>query len=92
MFKLLKILGLIEPVQYALRYRKNLGYLIYIIIQDNPDITVSEIIEKTGKVQSLVSDVLGKLREADLISKNKRGKFVHYTITDNIKNIETYIK
>src|ERR1700730_10663974 len=44
--------------------------------------TVSEIVQATGLAQSNVSNHLGCLYECGLVSREQRGRYVHYRLSD----------
>jgi len=44
--------------------------------------TVSEIVELTGLSQPNVSNHLACLRECGLVTREQRGKFIHYELAD----------
>ena len=46
--------------------------------------TVSEICEAIGARQSLVSQHLIRLRQDKLVVAERRGQFVHYSMTDDV--------
>jgi ArsR family transcriptional regulator len=48
---------------------------------------VCEIMEHLAYSQSLISHHLKDLKEADIVSDEKRGLYVYYTLTDKGKNI-----
>lgn len=48
---------------------------------------VCNIIENIGLSQSLVSHHLKKLKEAGLVKDNKKGLWVHYSLTEKGKKI-----
>ncbi|CAJ1178582.1 transcriptional regulator [Fructilactobacillus sanfranciscensis] len=54
--------------------------LLYLL--ESNEMTVNEIAEKLDLAQSVVSHQLAILREHQLISFNKKGKYVSYTLDD----------
>ena len=48
---------------------------------------VCELMEASNLSQSLISHHLKDLKEANLVSRKKVGKWVHYTLTDEGKRI-----
>lgn len=53
--------------------------------------SVSEIVKCTGLSQSLVSFHLRTLREANIVTTERKGPFIHYSLSDSKIN-ETLLK
>jgi ArsR family transcriptional regulator, arsenate/arsenite/antimonite-responsive transcriptional repressor len=76
-----------EDDQNYLRFAENFGkgisnairFKILILLSKNP-MTVSELVEKTGALQSTVSQHLLVLKNGQLITSEKKGQYVYYAL------------
>ncbi len=63
------------------------------LIEKNGKMTVSEIYAKLKLEQSVASQQLAILRNAGILSTEREGKYIHYSINvDRIKNIQSFIE
>lgn len=53
-------------------------------LKENGSMSVSDICNATGKEQSLISHHMGCLRNCGLVNSEKNGKFVIYSIKNNL--------
>lgn len=56
-------------------------------ILKNSELCVCELMKETKLSQSLISHHLKDLKDANLVSDRKEGKWVHYSLTDEGKRI-----
>lgn len=62
------------------------------IIEDKPNITVTEIYNKLKIEQSVASQHLAILRNSDIVTTTRDGKFIKYNVNQNrIKDIEAFV-
>ncbi len=64
---------------------------IMFALEQNGQMTVTEIYVKLRLPQSVVSQHLGVLRKAGIVQTNKRGKFIHYSLNENRLNQLSYL-
>jgi DNA-binding transcriptional ArsR family regulator len=62
------------------------------IIEDKPNITVTEIYNKLKIEQSVASQHLAILRNSDIVTTTRDGKFIKYNVNhDRINDIEAFV-
>ena len=72
--ELKKAVNVLRALNHKLRYQ------IMKVIDDNKNITVTEIYVKLKIEQSVASQHLAILRNSDIVTTQRDGKFIHYSV------------
>lgn len=83
----------VKKAQMVLRaLNHKLRQKILTIIDEKPSITVTEIYVKLRIEQSVASQHLAILRNANIVTTTRERKFIKYKVNnDRIKDIETFV-
>ena len=75
-----------ENLAKVLKALSDINRLNIVMSIDKKALSVSEIIKATGLSQTLVSFHLRALREANIVTTERNGPFIHYSLSDRDLN------
>lgn len=80
------IKSMVRAVNHSLRQK------IIVLLQENTEMTVTDIYTKLRLEQSIASQHLAILRESNVVNTERSGKFIYYSLNySRIKKIEDII-